>query len=319
MRNTERKNPLEVAVKKFVDQKGIKNVLVALSGGADSITLAYVLKRIGLNIKALHCNFHLRGEESNRDMEFVENFCNTNSIPLQIKEFDTIDFLKRNKGISPEMACRDLRHSWFKQKLTEEGFQRLAIGHNADDNIETFFLNLMRGAGSRGLKGMVMDNGVIWRPFLKVHREEILEYINQNNLSFIIDSTNLENDYRRNFLRNRIIPLFKSEWEGFETSLDRSLDNLERENSVVEYSLKNILDNNRSSLDIDIILEFPDPLLLIKRFIEPAGPYKTTPQEVLAAIKARKPHIPMWNLQNGRLYIRKNHLFIEMVHGESCS
>ena len=312
-------HPFIVSIKKEVSDLKISNVCVALSGGADSIAATFALREVGLNIIALHCNFHLRGEESNRDMEFVSNFAKVHEIPLEIKEFNVKNYLKDHKSTSLEMACRDLRHNWFKDKMMELGFDRIVIGHNADDNIETFFLNLLRGSGSRGLKGMNKDNGKIWRPLLQFHREEILEYLKINNLSYVTDSTNLTNDYRRNYLRNVIFPLFKKEWKGFNVTLDRTLQNLNTENLLVEDLLDQILPLPLEPLAVSKILSSKAPLLVIKRFIEPLGPFSSTPNEVLSAIKANKPHIRKWVLKKGILYLRNGNLFIEMSHGEWCS
>lgn len=295
-------------IRKEANNLNIRKVLTGLSGGADSIATTFLLHKAGLEVIALHCNFNLRGEESERDQRFVETFCHNNNIPLKRQSFDVEKYRREHPGTSIEMACRDLRYRWFFKELEEIGFDRIAIGHNADDNIETFFLNLLRGAGSRGLKGMQQDNGKIWRPLLKIHRKEIINYINENNLEFIVDSSNLGNDYRRNFLRNTIFPLLKSEWSGFETSLDTSLRNIYEENRIVEKALEDIISKNKDALDVKEIVGFGSPLLLIKRFIEDLGPYPATPKEILNAINAEKPHIPRWNIRFGSVFIKKGKL-----------
>lgn len=319
MRKFKAHNLMEASVKKEASSYNINRVAVALSGGADSIAVAYLLKEAKLDLIALHCNFHLRGEESNRDMKFVEEFCERFQIPLMIKEFDVPQYQDRHKGCSLEMACRNLRYEWFEEQLKETGFQRIATGHNADDNIETFFLNILRGSGTRGLKGMVKDTGVIWRPVLDYHRSEILEYLKESNLDYITDSTNLQNDFRRNYLRNEIIPLLRKEWKGFNAALQKTICNLVSENKVVESSLDSILSQTSECLPVEEILKYPAPLLLVKRFIEPLGPFSTTPEEVIEAIKANKPHIRKWRLKKGFLILRNKKLFIEMGHGKSCS
>lgn len=289
---------------------GINKVLVALSGGADSVATAFALKQADIEIMALHCNFHLRGEESDRDMEFVSNFCLSHSIPLKTKDFDVEEFRKNHKGVSIEMACRDLRYRWFDEMLQETGYQRIATGHNADDNIETFLLNMLRGAGSRGLKGMSRDTGTIWRPLLEYHRNDILLYLNHYKLDFVTDSSNLESDYRRNFLRNKVIPLIKEEWKGFDKAMDHTIQNINAENLLVENILSSSLPKRMEPLSIDIILASPAPLLLIKRFIDPLGPYSSTPREILSAIKAQKPHIRRWQLRKGSVALRNRSLYI---------
>ena len=307
---------IEAAVKKEAKNLNIQKVLVALSGGADSIATAFILKNIGLEIIALHCNFHLRGEESDRDTIFVKKFCNENHINIQTIDFNVEAYRAINKKMSIEMACRNLRHQWFADKLQQTGFDRIATGHNADDNIETFLLNMLRGSGTRGLKGMKIDNGTIWRPLLKLHKQEILHYLESNKLDFVVDSTNLQSDYRRNYLRNEIIPLLKQQWKGFETSMDKTINNIEAENALVEYMLKETLPLYSQPLSVKSIIDSPAPLLIIKRYIDPLGPYSSTPEEVLDAIKAKKPHIRKWRLKQGILYLRNGNLFVEMGHGE---
>ena len=304
-------------IKNEVSSLNIRKVLVAFSGGPDSVAATFALKKTGLEIIALHCNFHLRGEESDRDMEFVENFCKEHEIPLHIIHFDVEKYRKEKSGESIEMVCRKLRYEWFHKMLKQFGYDRIATGHNADDNIETFLLNMLRGSGSRGLKGMVEDNGTIWRPLLKFHRKDILEFIYNNNLGYVLDSTNEECDFRRNFLRNKIIPLLKTEWKGFDTAMDKTIGNLQSENEIVEKYLSLHLSSDTETLTIDKIVSFPAPLLLIKRFIEKAGPFSTTPSEILSAINAKKPHIKVWRLKKGEVYLNSRELFIKMSHGES--
>lgn len=301
---------LESALRREAAEFGISSVLVALSGGADSVALANAVKNSGLRAMALHCNFHLRGEESDRDMKFVETFCKSIGIHLIIKEFDTLAYLASNKGESLEMACRKLRYEWFEENLDEYEFDVVATGHNADDNIETSLLNMLRGSGTRGLKGMLPLSNRIWRPFLSVSRHQILKYIEENNLPYITDSSNLSSDFRRNFLRNEIIPMLRKEWKGFDSAMNRTIRNVSAENKVVEYYLENILKDYPYSLPVSVILEFPAPLLLIKRFIDPLSPYVTTPDEVLSAIKAAKPHIRKWELPGGSLILHNNNLKI---------
>lgn len=311
---------IELSISREAKESGIINVLVALSGGADSIATAFALKKAGVNIMALHCNFHLRGEESNRDMDFVVNFCKSHQIPLETIEFDVQGYLNFHKGVSLEMACRNLRHEWFDIKMKETGFDRLATGHNADDNIETFLLNMLRGAGSRGLKGMNADNGKIWRPLLNFHRPEILEYLKSYNLTYVIDSSNLESDYRRNYLRNKIIPLLKTEWLGFDKAMDKTIQNINAENVLVESLIDSLLPSSpEKPLSVEAIMDSKAPLLIIKRFIDPYGPFSTTPQEILSAIKANKPHIRRWRLKNGIVFLRNGYLFVEIGHGEGSA
>lgn len=307
-------NKIEDAVKRQAVENGVLKVIVALSGGADSIATAFALKTANLELKALHCNFHLRAEESDRDCEFVKKFCHSNAIPLEIMDFDVDAYLMSHRGESIEMACRNLRYDWFDKVLSEESFDRIATGHNEDDNIETFFLNMLRGSGTRGLKAMVHDTGKIWRPLLSFNKEDILSYLQENNLSYVTDSTNLKTDFRRNYLRNIIIPEIKKEWKGFYVAMSKTISNIQEENNIIEHFINLKINQASSALEVSKILDFPGPLLLIKRFIDPAGPYVATPAEILSAIKAKKPHIRKWRLRKGDVILRNNILSIKMGH-----
>lgn len=297
----------------------IKKVLVAVSGGADSVATALCLKNIGLELIVLNCNFHLRGEESDRDFLFVREFCEIKDIPFTSIDFDVKEYMAIHKGKSIEMACRELRHEWFENNLLSTGFDRIATGHNADDNIETFFLNMLRGSGTRGLKGMTRDNGKIWRPLLSFHRKEILEYLESLNQGFVVDSTNLKSDFRRNFLRNEIFPLLRKEWQGFDSAMDKTISNISDENNLIEEFIKDNLPLPLQPLDVNKVITSKAPLLLLKRYIDPLGPFSSTIEEILAAIKANKPHIRRWRLKNGVVFLRNRKLFIEMGHSESCT
>ena len=198
----------------------VKKVIAGISGGADSVAMLLGLHEAGADITAIHCNFHLRGEESERDRRFVEKLCQRLEIPLVVIDFDVNDYMLRHK-ISTEMACRELRYAEFRRILNEKKADRIAVAHHADDNAETLLLNLMRGAGVAGMRGMVPDTGEIIRPLLEVSRTEILHYLESKGETYVTDSTNLISDYRRNFLRNEILPLLESRWPEARRSICR--------------------------------------------------------------------------------------------------
>ena len=181
-------------------------VLVAVSGGADSIALLIVLQQLGYSIQALHCNFHLRGEESDRDENFVSAFCRQKDIPLLIRHFNTREYAAQH-NISIEMAARDLRYEWFYQVQADTKAQCIAVAHHKNDQAETLLLNLIRGTGIRGLAGMYPLRNNIARPLLCVTREEILSYLSQMGQDFVTDSTNLEKEATRNKVRLDVLPL----------------------------------------------------------------------------------------------------------------
>ena len=199
-------------VQKFIEEKKLFNlqdkILVALSGGADSVALLRVLLSLGYTCECAHCNFHLRGLESDRDEAFVRQLCEKQGIPLHVTHFDTSAYAKEHH-ISIEMAARELRYEWFEHIRKEIGASAIAVAHHRDDSVETFLLNLMRGAGINGLKGIPVKNGLIVRPLLSVSREDILDYLQAIHQDFVTDSTNMEDEYMRNKIRLNILPVMK--------------------------------------------------------------------------------------------------------------
>ncbi len=209
-----------------------KPVLVALSGGADSVALLRLLLSAGCDCRAAHCNFHLRGEESMRDERFVRDLCQRLDTPLIVKDFDVAAW-QQEQGGSVEMACRELRYAWFEQERQRQGCNLIAVAHHADDQVETFFLNLLRGTGTRGLSGMKRLNGHIWRPLLNLTRNEILNYLKNIGQDYVTDSTNAENDYRRNRLRNIVLPIVEQHFPGAQARILDTMENLSRDHDLL--------------------------------------------------------------------------------------
>ena len=197
-------------IAKYIQQNQIFKkqglILVGVSGGADSVALMLLLQELNYNIQALHCNFHLRGEESDRDEKFVLELCKQKNIPLLIKHFDTKEYAAQH-NISIEMAARDLRYNWFSEVLAETNAQCIAVAHHKNDQAETLLLNLIRGTGIRGMAGMYPLRNNIARPLLCVTRQEILSYLNQMKQDYVTDSTNLERDATRNKIRLDVLSL----------------------------------------------------------------------------------------------------------------
>lgn len=197
---------------KFIEQHQLfehnDKVLVALSGGADSVALLCMLHEEGYTCEAAHCNFHLRADESDRDEEFVKMLCQRLQVKLHIKHFQTAA-IANEKKISIEMAARELRYEWFEQLRIESHSQAVAVAHHQDDNVETMLLNLLRGTGIQGIRGMRPKNGCIVRPLLSYSRKEIISYLNKIGQTYVTDSTNLEDEFTRNKIRLRLLPLME--------------------------------------------------------------------------------------------------------------
>ena len=201
--------------------------IIALSGGADSVSLLLVLKHLesefGITLEAAHCNFHLRGDESLRDEEFCKQLCRRLHVPLHLVHFDTHAYADLHH-VSIEMAARDLRYAYFEQLRRDIHAHDICVAHHRDDSVETLLLNLVRGTGLRGLRGIQPRNAHIIRPLLSHSRQQIEQYLNALGESYVTDSTNLHNDVKRNKIRLNIIPLLRelnpsASQSIFETSL----------------------------------------------------------------------------------------------------
>ncbi len=261
--------PLEKTVSLALAHLPRHSILITgVSGGADSVAMLRAIHSAGIRQLAVHCNFNLRDDESLRDRDFVETLCAGLGIDLHIEEFDTEKY-RREHHLSIEAACRELRYELFRNLKTDLGASRIAVAHNADDNAETLLLALMRGAGLRGLKGMIPDNGEIIRPLLSVSRSRIEDYLSSIGQKFIVDSTNLSTDFRRNFLRHEVIPLLETRWPSARKSIARSASALAADFSLLSHSISSIC--HPDELRYTDLLSSPAPDSLIFHFIERLG------------------------------------------------
>ena len=184
------------------------HVLVALSGGADSVALLRILLRLGYRCHAVHCNFHLRGDESDRDERFVVSLCASLNVPCEVLHFDTQAYAAQQR-VSIEMAARELRYREFERIRQANALDVVAVAHHQDDAAETFLLNLIRGAGINGLTGMRVKNGHVVRPLLCLTRNEVIDYLDKLGQPYVTDSTNLTDEYARNKVRLQLLPLMQ--------------------------------------------------------------------------------------------------------------
>jgi tRNA(Ile)-lysidine synthase len=188
----------------LADQK----ILIACSGGLDSIVLLHLLQKIGLTLGVAHCNFKLRGDHSDADLSFVETIAGNLGVPVFTTVFDTKTYAK-TQGISTQVAARELRYEWFYSTARANGYDRIATGHHADDDLETFFINLSRVTGLRGLTGITSNTEQLIRPLLPFSRAQIMQFAKKEGLFWREDSSNCTRDYLRNKLRLDVIPAFK--------------------------------------------------------------------------------------------------------------
>ena len=228
---------------------------VALSGGKDSICLLSLLlensSELGITVKAINVDHSIRGEDSERDSQFVKEFCEQRGIPLAFAKFDCVTFSKEN-SLSLEEGARKLRYDFFKSQL-ESGFcNKIATAHHLSDFVETVLFNLFRGVSPSGLNGIAEKtyDGKIIRPLISVTREQIDEYILKNNLPFVSDSSNFETDYTRNFLRLTVIPQIKTRFPEMEGAIKRFSDVLATENKFLDEQSESVLIESDGEISI---------------------------------------------------------------------
>ncbi|RRJ88894.1 tRNA lysidine(34) synthetase TilS [Flavobacterium macacae] len=210
-----------------------KKLLLAISGGIDSIVLAQLLRQSGYAVSLAHCNFNLRGSESDGDEQFVRNFAAENNLEVFVTHFDTERFAQDNK-LSIQLAARQLRYIWFHQLLEENNLDFILTAHHLDDNLETFLINFTRGTGLEGLTGIPVQNDKIVRPLLKFSREEIQNFASENKIEWREDSSNASDKYLRNKLRHDIVPILKSLNSSFLNSFQDTLSHLNQSKSLAE-------------------------------------------------------------------------------------
>ncbi|WP_339657628.1 tRNA lysidine(34) synthetase TilS [Flavobacterium frigidarium] len=210
-----------------------KKLLLATSGGLDSMVMAHLFKDLQFDIAIAHCNFQLRGVDSFKDQKFIQDFADENEIPVNITQFDTQAFAADYK-LSTQVAARDLRYNWFYELLEEEGYDYVLTAHHADDNLETFLINLSRGTGLEGLTGIPEENGSIVRPLLHFTRAEILEYAKENNITWREDASNASDKYLRNKIRHHLVPLLQEINPNFMEAFQKTQSYLQESAGLVE-------------------------------------------------------------------------------------
>lgn len=200
------------ACKAYVRKQGLcrpgDRILLAVSGGVDSVVMAHLFREMGYACALAHCNFQLRGEDSVLDEHFVKSLAEEWDMPVFVKRFRVEERVKE-EGISVQMAARELRYAWFEELLHENAYELVATAHNRNDSVETFFLNLSRGTGLRGLTGIPPKNDRVIRPLLFASRKEILAYCEKNRLKYREDASNRETKYHRNKIRHDVIPMME--------------------------------------------------------------------------------------------------------------
>ena len=293
-------------VKRYIQENELMGdcttVVVGFSGGADSMALLDILVRLGYSCVAAHCNFHLRGEESDRDARFAQQWCKERSIQFEIVDFDTVGYADSHK-ISIEMAARDLRYGWFEELRQRYDSDAIAVAHHKDDSVETMLLNLSRGTGISGLRGILPKNGYVVRPLLAISREEIEQYLKRKDIPYRTDSTNKEDIYRRNYIRLNIIPALRKLNPSVSEALFRTSKNLAEVEKIyrnaIYASIKKVLNDGR--IDINLLMEEVSPQAVLYEILSPMGFTPSVVDDVAQSVYA----------ESGRVFYSDTHRLIK--------
>ena len=304
-----------IEANQIFSQEGL--VLVGVSGGADSVALLLILTDLGYHIQALHCNFHLRQEESDRDEQFVSELCKKNSIPLLIKNFDAKEYAVRN-SISIEMAARDLRYKWFYEVQSQTNAQCIAVAHHKNDQAETLLLNLIRGTGIRGLAGMYPIRNKIARPLLCVTRQEVIDYLAQIKQAHVTDSTNMKKDATRNRIRMDILPLLAAINPNIINTLSETcsimMSSIPFYDQAVQEELKQVKAND-AELNIRALLESKNSAVIIYEWLKDKGFTNSQQTEIAKSLGSTSGKI--WESKTHRLLKDRNKLILQENNKEA--
>ena len=281
-------------VKEFIEKEDLfskqDKILVALSGGADSVALTRILITLGYHCEVAHCNFELRGEESDRDEDFVRNFCRSLNIKCHSIHFETRRYAAQ-QSISIEMAARELRYNWFSKICEESDCQVVAVAHHKDDSVETMLLNLIRGTGINGLLGIRPKNGNVVRPLLCASRQEVVAYLHRMNQTYVTDSTNLEDEYTRNKIRLNLLPLMEEINPSVKDGLVKTASYLNDISKVYQQAIKESIDRifitPEKEISIEKLMNEPAPQALLFEVLSPLGFNSTQVEEVYGSLNGQ--------------------------------
>jgi tRNA(Ile)-lysidine synthase len=231
-----------------------KKILLAVSGGIDSVVLLNLAYKSNLNFSVAHANFQLRADESNGDEQFVRELSEKYKAPFFTNRFNTKDFAKK-KGISTQMAARELRYQWFSETMSKEKIDYVVTAHHLSDNLETALLNFTRGTGVSGMRGMVYQSANLIRPLLAFTREEIELYANSEKLTWREDSSNYSVDYSRNYLRHEVIPKLKKINPSLETTFENNATRFNAEEELVRFAISQLSVHYVSNANQQVIIK----------------------------------------------------------------
>lgn len=253
-----------------------KKILLAVSGGIDSMVLADLFRKSKFDFALIHCNFKLRNTESDLDQQFVQSYSLEHNIPFYTTSFDTAAFAKDFK-LSTQLAARKLRYEYFYEVLQKENFDFIATAHHLNDTIETFFINLSRGTGINGLIGIPMQNDQVIRPLLPFSRDEIENYASENSIQWREDASNASDNYLRNKIRHHLTPILREINPSFGNSFQQTIQNLKQSQSLVDDATrivyKKVVEDEADFKKINIaeLRQLPNYQAYLYQWLQPLG------------------------------------------------
>ena len=281
-------------------------ILLAVSGGIDSMSMAYLFRQAGINAGIAHCNFSLRGKESDMDEELVRQYAEKNYYPFHVKRFNAQEYAA-SKSISIQMAARDLRYSWFENIRQEHGYHFIAIAHNLNDSIETLLINLIRGSGIKGFTGIQPATGYIIRPLLFALRTEIESFALENNIAFRKDKSNDETKYTRNKIRHLIMPLLNEINPSVEKTIEETIGRMKETELIIEEYVSVIkgkiskTEGTITIFDVGQLKDFLSNKTILYELFKPFGLSGTQTKELSEVIEG----------QTGGMIFTKSHAILK--------
>lgn len=294
-------------------------IVCGLSGGGDSVALLLLLREMGVTVHAAHCNFTLRGDESDRDEKFVRSLCQRLDVPLTVERYATRELAaKRHEGI--EATARALRYDFFERLRRQIHATDIAVAHHRDDNVETMLLHLVRGTGLAGLAGMRPRNGHVVRPLLCVSHQDLLTYLHTVGQDYVTDSTNLVADCDRNRIRLHVLPLLRTLNSAADANMARTMDNLAAAQTICQRAINDMTARctmDDGTVSLESLRSTPAPLAVLHAVLAPYGFSRSQEQDILRAASrtgatfCTATHTAF--IDRGRLIVRTN----EERHGGS--
>lgn len=282
----------------------------------DSVVLADLLHKSGYKFDIAHCNFQLRGMEANEDSKFCENYAKSINTKIQLIRFNTSEYAKE-KHLSIQMAARELRYNWFKELSEKYDYSHILTAHHANDNIETIFVNLIRGTGIKGLQGIPAKQRSIIRPLLFASKDEIITYAQKHNLNYREDSSNREVKYKRNFIRHQIIPELKKLNPGLEETLTTSIHYFKQSAEIIAQfassKFKEICseENHQLKIDISLLLKEPQKETLLFEWLHNKGFKATQIEQLTESLKAEQPVGKQFSSATHQLVVDRKYILVQ--------